>query len=87
MAQPLTGHTTRQQSAIQGARVAAEPAQVTQPAPNKPARSRKAKRPAADLQSQNDDDAEFLKDKTDAEKRALMKRLLDDLNETYKTRE
>ena len=32
MAQPQTGHATRQQSAIQGAEAAAEPAQVTQSA-------------------------------------------------------
>ena len=76
MAQPQTGHATRQQSAIQGAQAAAESAQDTQPA-----RSRKRKRPAADSRSEkNDDDAEFLKGKTDAEKRALLKRLMDDLH-------
>ena len=64
------------QSAIQGALAAAEPAQVTQPA-----WSRKRKRPVADSPSQkNDDDDEFLKGKTEAEKRALLKRIMDDLD-------
>ena len=76
MAQPQTGHATRQQSVIQGAQAAAESAQRTQPA-----QSRKRKRPAADSRSEkNGDDAEFLKGKTDAEKRALLKRLMDDLD-------
>ena len=76
MAQPQTGHATRQQSAIQGAEAAAEPAQVTQSA-----RSRKRKRPVTDLPSQkNNDDDEFLKGKTEAEKRALLKRIMDDLD-------
>ena len=75
MAQPQT-HSTRQQSAIQGAEAAAEPAQVTQSA-----RSRKRKRPVTDLPSQkNNDDDEFLKGKTEAEKRALLKRIMDDLD-------
>ena len=51
MAQPQTGHATRQQSAIQGAQAAAEPAQVTQPA-----RSRKRKRPVADSPSEKNDE-------------------------------
>ena len=66
MAQPQTGHATRQQSAIQGAEAAAEPAQVTQSA-----RSRKRKRPVADLPSQkNDDDDEFLKGSQDRSREA-----------------
>ena len=65
-----------EQSVIQGAQAAAESAQRTQPA-----QSRKRKRPAADSRSEkNGDDAEFLKGKTDAEKRALLKRLMDDLD-------
>ena len=80
MAQPQTGHATRQQSAIQGAEAAAEPAQVKQSA-----RPRKRKRPvhgpvADSLSQKNDDDDEFLKGKTEAEKRALLKRIMDDLD-------
>ena len=75
MAQPLTGHATQQQSAIQGAQAAAEPAQGTQPT-----QARKRKRPAAGSPSErNDYDAEFLKGKTEAEKRALLKRIMGDL--------
>ena len=52
MAQPQTGHATRQQSAIQGAQAAAEPAQGTQPT-----QARKRKRPAADSPSEKNDSA------------------------------
>ena len=70
MAQPQTGHATRQQSAIQGAEAAAEPAQVKQSA-----RPRKRKRPvhgpvADSLSQKNDDDDEFLKGSQDRSREA-----------------